>query len=48
MVTICFIGAFGGKFLQRYVPLEKIRMLGGVIFAIFGIVTLASLAIAVG
>jgi putative Ca2+/H+ antiporter (TMEM165/GDT1 family) len=37
------VGAYGGKALQRIVPLEKIRLLGGLIFLVLGIVTLVQL-----
>ena len=40
MITISFVGAFGGQQLQRIVPLKKIRVGGGVIFAGLGIYTL--------
>lgn len=40
MISISFVGAFGGQMLQRLVPLAKIRLAGGVIFAGLGIYTL--------
>ena len=40
MILISFVGAFGGQLLQRVVPLAKIRMAGGVIFALLGVYTL--------
>ena len=40
MITISFVGAFGGQQLQRIVPLKKIRVGGGVIFAGLGVYTL--------
>lgn len=40
MIAITFVGAYGGKFLQRYVPLSKIRLVGGLIFAGLGIYTM--------
>jgi putative Ca2+/H+ antiporter (TMEM165/GDT1 family) len=43
LVIVAFIGAFGGKFLQRYVPLEKIRFVGGLIFLGLGLYTLLQL-----
>jgi putative Ca2+/H+ antiporter (TMEM165/GDT1 family) len=43
MVFVAVVGAYGGKALQRIVPLEKIRFLGGLIFLVLGIVTLLQL-----
>lgn len=43
LIVVAFLGAFGGKFLQRYVPLEKIRLAGGVIFLGLGLYTLVQL-----
>ena len=43
MVIVAVVGAYGGKALQRIVPLEKIRFLGGLIFLVLGIVTLVQL-----
>ena len=43
MILVSFIGAFGGKLLQRVVPLARIRMLGGLIFAGLGAYTLVQL-----
>jgi len=43
MVFVAVVGAFGGKALQRIVPLEKIRFVGGLIFLVLGIVTLVQL-----
>jgi putative Ca2+/H+ antiporter (TMEM165/GDT1 family) len=40
LVCVSFVGAYGGQLLQRVVPLEKIRIAGGVIFAALGIYTL--------
>ena len=40
MILITFVGAYGGKFLQRFVPLRVIRLAGGVIFAGLGVYTL--------
>ena len=44
MVSISFLGAYGGKFLQRYVPLKAIRFTGGLVFAALGIYTFVRLA----
>ncbi|MDE3008801.1 MAG: TMEM165/GDT1 family protein [Acidobacteriota bacterium] len=43
LVVVAFLGSFGGKFLQRYVPLEKIRFVGGLIFLGLGLYTLVQL-----
>lgn len=43
MIAISFLGAFGGQLLQRVVPLQKIRIGGGVIFAGLGLYTLVKL-----
>jgi putative Ca2+/H+ antiporter (TMEM165/GDT1 family) len=42
MILISFVGAYGGRLLQRVVPLERIRLAGGVIFAALGVYTLIS------
>lgn len=47
LVTVTFIGAYSGRALQRVVPLHRIRLGGGLIFAGLGIWTLVSLAVAV-
>jgi len=47
MILVATLGAYGGKFLQRVVPLERIRFLGGVIFAGLGLYTLISLLVSV-
>ena len=44
MVAISFLGAFGGRLLQRVAPLALIRRASGVIFAGLGVYTLISLA----
>lgn len=44
MVAISFLGAFGGRLLQRVLPLALIRRASGVIFAGLGVYTLISLA----
>ena len=40
MILISFVGAYGGKMLQRIVPLGKIRLGGGLIFAGLGVYTM--------
>lgn len=44
MITISFVGAFGGQQLQRIVPLKWIRRGGGLIFTGLGVYALVSLA----
>lgn len=43
LVLVAFIGAYGGRLLQRVVPLEKIRLGGGLIFLGLGLYTLYGL-----
>jgi putative Ca2+/H+ antiporter (TMEM165/GDT1 family) len=43
LVLVAFIGAYGGKFLQRYVALEKIRFAGGLLFLALGLYSLYQL-----
>ena len=40
MILVSFVGAYGGQMLQRVVPLKKIRLGGGLIFAGLGVYTL--------
>lgn len=40
MIAVSFLGAFGGRALQRVVPLRFIRLGGGVVFAALGVYTL--------
>ncbi|NNN01831.1 MAG: TMEM165/GDT1 family protein [Acidimicrobiaceae bacterium] len=44
LIMVCAVGAYGGLALQRVIPLAKIRIGGGLIFAGLGIYTLVSLA----
>lgn len=44
LICVSFLGAYGGKFLQRYVPLRWIRYGGGLVFLGLGIYTLVNLA----
>ena len=44
MILISFVGAFGGKALQRVVPLAWIRRAGGLVFAALGIYSLVKVA----
>lgn len=48
LVAVTFLGAYSGRALQRRVPLERVRLGGGLIFAGLGLWTLISLAVAVG
>jgi putative Ca2+/H+ antiporter (TMEM165/GDT1 family) len=43
LVLVAYIGAYGGAFLQRVVPITWIRRGGGVIFVALGVYTLARL-----
>jgi len=43
LVLVACLGAFGGQWLQRYVPLAKIRFAGGLIFFVLGVITLYGL-----
>lgn len=42
LVTIAVLGAYGGRLLQRWVPLALIRRLGGLVFLVLGILTVVS------
>jgi putative Ca2+/H+ antiporter (TMEM165/GDT1 family) len=42
LVCVSFLGAFGGQYLQRYVPLRWIRYGGGLIFLGLGIYTIVN------
>ena len=44
LMCVSFLGAYGGKFLQRYVPLRWIRYGGGLIFLGLGIYTIVNVA----
>ena len=45
LIAVSFVGAYGGRALQRVVPLARIRLGGGLIFAGLGIWTLVSLGV---
>jgi putative Ca2+/H+ antiporter (TMEM165/GDT1 family) len=47
LIAVSFIGAYGGRALQRVIPLKRIRFGGGLIFAGLGIWTLTSLVVTV-
>lgn len=44
LVCVSFLGAYGGRMLQRYVPLHWIRYGGGLIFLGLGIYTVVQVA----
>ncbi len=44
MITVSFIGAYGGQLLQRVLPLQWIRRGAGLVFAALGVYTLVQLA----
>jgi len=44
LIAVTFLGAYGGQALQRHIPLKRIRISGGIIFAGLGAWTLGSLA----
>lgn len=44
LVAVAFLGAYAGQFLQRLVPLARIRLGGGLIFLALGVYTLVRLA----
>jgi putative Ca2+/H+ antiporter (TMEM165/GDT1 family) len=43
LLCVSFLGAYGGQFLQRVMPVKWIRRAGGVIFTVLGIYTLVRL-----
>jgi len=43
LISVSFLGAYGGRFLQRVVPVKWIRLGGGLIFAGLGVYTLVRL-----
>jgi putative Ca2+/H+ antiporter (TMEM165/GDT1 family) len=43
LITVSFVGAYGGQLLQRVVPLKKIRLAGGLVFAGLGVYTIVKL-----
>ena len=47
LICVSFLGAYGGRALQRVISLKRIRLFGGVIFAGLGIATIVSLLVAV-
>ena len=47
LIAVSCLGAYGGKQLQRLIPLSRIRLGGGLIFAGLGLWTLISLVVSV-
>ncbi len=47
LIAVSCLGAYGGKQLQRLIPLSRIRLGGGLIFAGLGLWTLISLVVGV-
>jgi len=45
LISVTFLGAYGGQLLQRVMPLEWIRRVGGTIFVALGVYTLITLVI---
>jgi putative Ca2+/H+ antiporter (TMEM165/GDT1 family) len=43
LVALSFVGVFGGSMLVKHVPLAKIRLFGGLVFAGLGVYTLVRL-----
>jgi Ca2+/H+ antiporter, TMEM165/GDT1 family len=43
LICVSFLGAYGGQFLQRVVPVKWIRLAGGLIFVVLGVYTLIRL-----
>jgi putative Ca2+/H+ antiporter (TMEM165/GDT1 family) len=43
LISVSFLGAYGGQFLQRIVPIKWIRLGGALVFGALGIYTLARL-----
>jgi Ca2+/H+ antiporter, TMEM165/GDT1 family len=44
MISVSFLGAYGGRLLQRVVPLRYVRLAGGLVFAVFGVITVVQVA----
>jgi putative Ca2+/H+ antiporter (TMEM165/GDT1 family) len=43
LISVSFLGAYGGQFLQRVVPIKWIRLGGGLVFGVLGVYTLVRL-----
>lgn len=44
LIAVSFLGAYGGRLLQRVVPLQAIRVVGGLVFAGLGAYTVVQVA----
>jgi putative Ca2+/H+ antiporter (TMEM165/GDT1 family) len=47
LIAVSFLAAYSGRALQRIVPLKRIRLGGGLIFAGLGIATITSLIVSI-
>jgi len=47
LVAVSFLGAYSGNALQRVIPLHRIRLFGGLIFAGLGLWTIVALVVAI-
>ncbi len=47
LIAVSFLAAYSGRALQRVIPLHRVRLGGGLIFATLGLWTLVALAVAV-
>jgi putative Ca2+/H+ antiporter (TMEM165/GDT1 family) len=47
LVAVSFLGAYSGRALQKVIPLHRIRLGGGLIFAGLGIATITSLIVSI-
>jgi Ca2+/H+ antiporter, TMEM165/GDT1 family len=47
LIAVSFLGAYSGRALQRVIPLHRIRLGGGLIFAALGLWTIIALIVAV-
>jgi len=47
LIAVSFLGAYSGRALERVIPLNRIRLGGGLIFAGLGLATLVSLVVSV-
>jgi putative Ca2+/H+ antiporter (TMEM165/GDT1 family) len=45
LIAVSFLGAYSGRALQRLIPLQRIRLGGGLIYAALGIWTMVSLIV---
>lgn len=45
LIAVTFLGAYSGRALQRLIPLQRIRLGGGLIFAALGLATIVSLIV---